>query len=94
METYFKWPVQRDKNETTDLMFRMTGSEKLEGSYAVNTEYLPKGLMKEKESRGGDSIFESMLYGLHDLMNEGLVKRIPDSTEELRNKVMTEVCKG
>ena len=38
-------------------------------------------------------MFENLLYGLRDLMNDGLVKRIPDSIEELRNEVMTGVCK-
>ena len=59
-----------DKKKIADLMSRMPDSERLEGSYALNMEYWPKGLMNGKESKGGgDSMFESMLYDLHDLMN-------------------------
>src|SRR5678816_736586 len=56
--------IPGERNEIADLMSRMPGSERMSETLVIDPEYLPKGLMKGKESRGGgDSMFESVLYG-------------------------------
>src|SRR5678815_3045050 len=86
--------VPGERNVIADLMSRMPGSERMDERVVIDPEYLPKGLMKGKESRGGgDSMFESVLYGLKDLAKDRLISRVPESIEELRKEVMTEVCK-
>ena len=50
--------------------------------------------MKGRESKwGGDSLFVSVWYGLKDLMNDGLKIKLPETINELRKIVMSEVCK-
>ena len=83
-----------NKNELADLMSRIPGSEDESDKLVIDPEYLPKGLVKGKECKGGgDSMFEGVLYGLQDLMKDGFVERVPESVMELRSEVMGEVMK-
>ena len=84
-----------EKNVIADLMSRMPESV-VEGEIdCMNPEYLPKGLMIGKECKGGgDSMFESVWFGLKDLMKDGLVVRMPDSIDELRREVMSDVLRN
>ena len=70
--------VPGERNVIADLMSRMPGSESMNEKLVINPEFLPKGLMKGKESRGGgDSMFESVWYGLQDLAKDRLIERVP-----------------
>ena len=83
-----------ERNEIADLMSRLPGGENEEVTWSVDPKFLPKGLMIGKECQGGgDSMFESVLYGLRDLVNDGLAVVIPESINELRKVVMKEACK-
>ena len=86
--------VPGERNEIADLMSRLPGRVSEREVESVNPEYLPKGLMIGRECKGGgDSMFESVFYGLKDLVNDGLNVAIPESISELRREVMKEVCK-
>ena len=83
-----------ERNGMADLMSRFPGVERLGMNEVIDPEYLPKGVMKGRESKGGgDSLFVSVWYGLKDLMNDGLEIKLPETINELRKVVMCEVCK-
>ena len=66
-----------DKNKLAELMSRIPGSENKIYQLVIDPEYLPKGFVKEKERKGGgDSMFESVLYGLQDFVKDRFVERV------------------
>ena len=86
--------VPGGKNVLADMMSRIPVSGKDSVEESINPEYLPRGLVVLKESKGGgDSMFESVLNGLRDLVNDGLKVEVPETVNDLRKRVMTEVCK-
>ena len=75
-------------------MSRMPGRMNEKEDQCEIPVYLPKGLKVGKECKGGgDSMFESVLFGLKDLVKDGLAVDVPETVNELRMKVMNEVCK-
>ena len=86
--------VPGERNEIADLMSRMPEGMNGRGIESVSSGYLPRGLKIGKEVKGGgDSLFESVWYGLNDLVRDGLSVDVPINVEDLRTKVMTEICK-
>ena len=84
-----------DRNELADLMSRIPGSKSVNGTEVNEVGYLPEGLVVERKSEGGgDSLFESVLYGLRELQDIcEMMREIPNGVNELRELVMNEVIK-
>ena len=69
-----------DKNELADLMLRIPESENESDRLVTDQKYFLKGLVKEKECKGGgDSMFEGILDRLQNLMKDGFVEQVPES---------------
>ena len=73
----------------------MPGAEHLDIPEVKDVEYLPKGIMKGRDCKGGsDSLFESLWYGLNDLVKDGYDATVSKSISELRIFVMAKAIKN
>ena len=62
--------------------------------HQMNPEYLPRGIMKGKESRdGGDSLFEIALKRLRDLVKDGFKMDLPVVVNKLGQLITKKVHK-